>query len=384
MGRFSLRRSEDGRLKAAQIIGNASLGGVVSCILNYYRHADTSRWVFDFFTYAPSPLDAQLHEIDPAARVFSIPRLDTQFYRAVPALRVLLAEGGYAVAHSHMTTLSAFALFAAKRAGVPVRICHAHSTFDKNSDHAAVKALLRPFAAKNATMRLACGKLAAQNLYRNKADQAILLPNAIDLDRFSPADQAERDALRAQLGLQGTIFLFVGRFVYQKNLAFLLDAFARARISMPSTLLLVGDGQDKADLIRQARALAIENAVRFVPPCDPLPYYRAADVFVLPSRYEGMPVVAAEAQATGLPCLFSDAVTREADICGEAEFLPLNVARWADAMQKRRPRLQACTQKLRDAGYDISLQGHLLCDLYESALREKGFGIPSECDPSLV
>lgn len=172
--------SENGRLKAAQIIGNSSLGGVTESILNYYRHMDKSRWRFDFFIYKSFPkekntslqtdgnsgrresafhgksapgenpisekhektedhffpsLKERLNKTDPESRIFTIPRLDTRFYKAMPALRWLFCEGNYAVAHSHMTVLSAFALPPAKKAGIPVRICHAHSTFDKNSDH---------------------------------------------------------------------------------------------------------------------------------------------------------------------------------------------------------------------------------------------------------
>ena len=112
MGRF-LFPPQGGRLRAAQIVGNAKLGGVVSSILNYYSHVDRARWRFDFFTYGPSALDEKLKELDPESRVLTIPRLDTQFYKAVPALTKLLREGEYAVAHSHMTTLSVFALRAA-------------------------------------------------------------------------------------------------------------------------------------------------------------------------------------------------------------------------------------------------------------------------------
>ena len=96
MGRFLLPRGND-RLRAAQIVGNAKLGGVVSSILNYYSHIDRTRWRFDFFTYGPSSLDEKLKELDSEARVIYIPRLDTQFYKAVPCLARELKKGGYAV-----------------------------------------------------------------------------------------------------------------------------------------------------------------------------------------------------------------------------------------------------------------------------------------------
>ena len=420
--------SENGRLKAAQIIGNSSLGGVTESILNYYRHMDKSRWRFDFFIYESFPkekntalqadsnsgrtgsvfhgksapaenpisekhektggepfpsLKERLNRIDPESRIYTIPRLDTHFYKAMPALKRLFCEGNYAVAHSHMTVLSAFALPPAKKAGIPVRICHAHSTFDKNSDHFLIKAALRPFAAKDANLLLACGKLAAQSLFRNRADDAILLPNAIDLEKFKPFPAARRAALREKLNLCGYTFLFVGRFAPQKNLSFLLDAFARLCEIIRSSernssnlipqnkmplLVLVGDGVMRPKLEKQAETLKIANQVLFVPPCDPLPWYQAADVFVLPSLYEGLPVVAAEAQAANLPCLFSDRIDRSADICRFAEFLPLDAELWAKRMLLPRERRSGGIRKLREGGYDIRLQAQKLQEIYDAAL----------------
>lgn len=370
MGRFLLPRGND-RLKAAQIVGNAKLGGVVSSILNYYSHIDRTRWRFDFFTYGPSALDEKLKELDSEARVVYIPRLDTQFYKAVPHLAKELKNGGYAVAHSHMTTLSVFALRAAKKAGIPVRICHAHSTFDRQSDHYLVKSVLRPFAAKDATLLAACGELAAQNLYGKRANEAVILKNAIDLEKFTPASLQEREKLRAEFCLHGRILLFVGRFEYQKNLLFLLDAFALAAKRSPNLqLVLMGDGSQKQALLDRANELNLGTRIRFFAPGDPLSLYRAADAFVLPSRYEGMPVVAAEAQATGLPCLFSDRVSREADIAGGSLFLPLDEEEWAKQMEMPRERRTGNTEKLREAGYDIRLQAQQLTALYERELNK--------------
>lgn len=360
-----MRPPESGRIPVAQIIGNASLGGVAACILNYYSHMDRERYRFDFFTYGPSPFDDKLRGIDPSAQIFYIPSLDKTFYKAVPALKKQLAAGGYAIAHSHMTTLSAFALRAAKGAGIPVRICHAHNTFDRQSDHWIVKSILRPFAAKDATHLMACGKAAAENLFRGRAKDACILPNAIDLAHFSP-DAGKKEAL----GLSGRVLLFVGRFANQKNLFFLLDAFAGALKREAMTLVLVGGGEQERALRGRAEALDIAHSVRFVPPCDPAPYYAAADVFCLPSLYEGFPVVGVEAQSAGLPCLFSDKVTREADLCGDNAFLPLDAEIWAEEMLRPRKKAEDTAPALREKGFDIRTEAERLADFYGAALRE--------------
>lgn len=356
--------NKGGRIPAAQIIGNSALGGVAACILNYYSHMDREAFRFDFFTYGPSPFDEKLRAIDPDARIFTIPALDREFYRAVPALKKLLAEGGYPIVHSHMTTLSAFALHAAKGAGAPVRICHAHSTFDRQSDHWIIKSMLRPFAAKDATHLMACGQAAAENLFRARAKEAYILPNAIDLQHFSPDAGS-----KSELGLSGRVLLFVGRFANQKNLFFLLEAFAKARQRENLTLLLVGGGPQEEELKRCAARLCPTGAVRFVPPCDPAPYYAAADVFCLPSLYEGFPVVGVEAQAAGLPCLFSDKVTREADLCGGNAFLPLDAEVWAREMCLPRKKNRDGARVLREKHFDIREEAERLADFYRRALQ---------------
>lgn len=422
MGRFVLRRTESGRVKIAQVLGDASLGGVRSCILNYMRFAPKERFCFDFFVYEGSggadlicegsgaPADGkspqnggangnagkggclqgsggaetaagripgdfaeEVRAIDPEAKVFSFPRIDRHPLAAMRALRRAFRDGGYAAVHAHMTTLSALVLPAAKAAGVPVRICHAHSSFDRQSDHCFAKAALRPFAAIFATHRMACGKLAAESLYRKKADEAFILPNAVDLSRFAcaaPAILPQDFAPAAALPRAERMLLFAGRFVPQKNLFFLLDAFAAALPLRPMALALLGDGPQKEALRAHAKMRGIEKSVLFLPPQAPAPWYAAADALVLPSLYEGMPVVAAEAQAAGIACLFSDKVTREADICGGAKFLPLDTEIWAQAMAGGLPPKADNAAKLAAAHYDIRTEAARLTDFYAAALAE--------------
>lgn len=365
---------KDNRRKIIHIIGNARIGGVAAFLLNYFGNIDREKYRFDFVTYGESEFDEKAHAIDPSSRIFYITPLDKNPIKAMRELKRIFRSDDYCAVHSHMTTLSAFALPPAARAKIPVRICHAHSTFDKNSDHYLVKKLLRPFAAAKATARMACGKKAAENLYGKTAEQAFILPNAITAERFYCTDE-EHLAARKALGAEGKIVLFVGRFVYQKNLFFLLNAFSVAAKKEKMTLVLVGDGADKEALFAQAQKLGILDCVRFVPPCDPAIWYKAANVFALPSRYEGMPVVAVEAQAAGLFCIFSDAVTREADIGGNSVFLPARTESdellWSEEFLKDAPRLSDAKSAVENAGFDIAKQAHLLTDFYERELMKR-------------
>lgn len=352
----------DGKLKIAQVVGNAALGGVSSCVFNYYKHIDRSRVVFDFYTYGESPFDEKIRALDPDARIFTVPSL-TRFYKSVPALTRFFREQNYDAVHSHMTTLSAFVLHAAKKAGVPVRICHSHSAANRYADHKFVKDVLKRFAAKDATHLMACGGDAAKYLFGKDWRKAFIMKNAVELDAFS--DVPEKSEAKAALGLSGTVLGFMGRFAYQKNLYFLLDAFSLAAKEDPSlTLVLVGDGDERENLVRYAEEKC-GGRVRFFPPTKtPALFYAAMDAFLLPSRYEGLPVVAIEAQAAGVPCLFSDLITRECSFAPQNAFLPLSTKKWAEAMQKIPDKCVKEVDILRAEGYDIRTAAERLAQTY--------------------
>ncbi len=357
---------QQNRIRVLQIIGDARLGGVSSCVMNYFKHADLSRFAFDFVTYSPSPFDGQVRATDGDAKIYHISPFQKNFLKGVSDLEKILKNNEYQIVHSHLGTLSAFTLPAAENAGVPVRICHAHSAFNKNSEHYMVKSFLRPMAADSATHLMACSKHAAQNTFLKRASEAVILPDAIDVNRFCSSEE-QYIASREKLGLHGKAVLFAGRFAKQKNIPFLLDAFADAA-GEDMTLVLVGGGEGESELRSRAEKLGIAEKVLFIPPADPAEWYKASDVFCLPSRYEGLGMVAVEAQAAGLKCILSENVPKEADVGGDCVFLPLKKELWAAEMQKSCPHFYGGEQKVRDAGYDILREAHRLTDFYESAL----------------
>ncbi len=354
-----------------QVVGNARIGGVAAFILNYYKRVDLERFCFDFVTYAPSSFDGEVKAVDPHAKVYYISPFQRNFIKGIAQLEKICRRGAYDVVHSHLTTLSAFSLSAAQSAGVPVRICHAHSAFNKNSEHYLIKSFLRPFAADSATHLMACSVHAAESIFGRRAKEATILPNAIDLDRFASSEGQYREA-RRQLGISGRAVLFVGRFEFQKNIPLLLQAFKKAAADDGElNLLLVGDGTCRREIEEFIAAEDLGGRVRIVPPCDPAPYYRAADLFCLPSRYEGLGMAAVEAQAAGLCCLLSTAVPKEADVTGRCAFLPDDPDMWAEELKKPRGHFYDCRKQIAAAHYDISLEAGRLTEFYEEALHER-------------
>lgn len=137
-------------------------------------------------------------------------------------------------------------------------------------------------------------------------DRIVSIPNAVDPELFRPADSAARERLRRALGLRpGRAVLFAGRIVRRKGVADLLQAWPEVIAKHPdATLYLIGAGKDLDAMRAQADRLGIAGAVEFRGVVENVAdYLRAADLFVLPSHFEGMPNALLEAMACGLPAV---------------------------------------------------------------------------------
>lgn len=363
-------------IRVAQIVGKMIGGGVEAVVMNYYRHIDRSRVQFDFLVDADSTLVPRDEIESLGGRVFEIPP-----YQHVVAyqreLQRLFKQEGWKIVHSHINSLSIFPLRAAKKAGVPVRIAHSHSTSGKG-EYAknALKAVLKTQANRYPTHRFACSSYAGEWLFGKDTDFDVIY-NAIDLEHFS-FDAEARAQVRVDLGLDGDQFVIghVGRFTAQKNHGFLIDVFEQvAKRRDDAVLLLIGSGEDEDFIRAKVAERGLTDSVKFLGQRDDVDrLYSAFDVFVLPSLYEGLCVVGVEAQAAGLPCLFSDAITREVDMSGENEFLTIDdLAPWVVGLCNL-PTNGSASRELanpsRFTNYDINAQALLLTEKYEKLYKD--------------
>lgn len=360
-------------IRVAQVLGEMNTGGVESIILGYYRAIDRTQIQFDFFVDEASQLPFRAEMEAMGARIFMLPSLHKpQAY--VPALRALLQENDYPIVHANANTLNVFPLYAAWLAKVPVRINHSHSTASLGEGaRSLAKYVLRPSARTFATDFFACGHLAGQWLFGTKAmhqKKVHIAHNAIDLGEYA-YDANMRHAVREALSLgDGPVIGHVGRFCYPKNHDFLLRMFAAlAPRLQDARLMLIGDGETMPAARALAKTLRIEDRVLFLGARDDIPRLLSAmDLFAMPSRYEGLPVVGVEAQAAGLPCLFSTRITPEVGLTADVRFLPLRAPEaWAQAaleLLTPRPARTACLDLLAAQGYDIHQEVEALSEQY--------------------
>lgn len=317
-------------IRIAQIVGKWLGGGVETVVMNCYRHVDKEKIQFDFICDEDST-NIPYEEIEKlGGKIVIIPSYSKAF-NYHKELKKVLKDGNYKIVHSHISTMSVFSLFAAKCAGVPVRIAHSHSTTNKKEKKKnLMKQVLRPFSKVFATDYMCCSELAGRWLFGNKEydkGNVYLLNNAIDLDKFK-YNESLRKKKRKELGIKDGALVIghIGRFVAQKNHDFLIDIFNEIhKKNNNSVLLLAGQGPLMEAVKNKVKELNLDDSVKFLGQRnDANELYQAFDVFLLPSLYEGLPVVGVEAQAAGLLCYLSDDMTKETKVLDITKFMSLN------------------------------------------------------------
>lgn len=357
-------------IRVAQMMTDMNYGGVEMVVMNYYRHIDRTKVQFDFFALEGSAVP-QREEIERlGGRVYIVPKY-THLSAYEKEIIRLFRQNQYKIVHSHMNTLSVFSLWGAKKAGIPNRIAHNHSTAGKGETKKnIIKYALRPFAKIYPTKLCACSQYAGEWLYGKNAEFQVF-NNAIDLSRYS-YDPQKAAAARKELGLEDKLVVgHIGRFCYQKNHDFLIDIFNEIhKQRQEAVLLLIGEGELEQDIRNKVKKLGLTDSVRFMgKQKDTSEFYQAMDCFVLPSRYEGLGVVAIEAQACSVPVICSTAVPKDAKITSSVKFIGLDESssNWADSVLdviktqvKRNER-----EEVRKAGYDIEVEAKKLLKFYE-------------------
>lgn len=349
-------------------------GGIESFLYNVLTHMDRTGLAIDLvadrlcpsvFTEPLEALGVRFVELSG-----SLKRIGENRRR----FRALLRERQYDAVHVNaFQGLSLAMLKLAKKAGVAVRIAHSHNTALRPSVIRPLKLLLHRTAVCRygayATDRWACSGAASAFLFGSDV-ACRMIPNGIDTGLFQ-FDPAVRDAVREELGLQDRFVIGnVGRLCSQKNQSFLLEVFQRICVDRPdSTLLLVGEGADRTALQQKAERLQVGDRVIFYGTSSNVERLLwAMDVFCFPSCFEGLGIVAVEAQTAGLPVLCSSPVPDEAFVTPLARKLPLSAdpAVWAEtlcAMADGSDRMGTAAD-VKAAGFDIEDVAKLVEDAY--------------------
>lgn len=309
-------------VRILNVVGRMDRGGVETWLMNVLRFVDRSRFAIDFLVHSTKPgaYDDEIHEAGGAVLLLPHPTPGFSYRRR---LKALLANRRYDVVHSHVHHFSGVVLRAAEHLGIAVRLAHSHS----DTRIAAAEASMfrrvylttsRHLIRRHATMGLAASAEAAAALFGwspTGRHPWRILHYGIDLEPFRRL--GTDDALRQEFGFarEDVVVGHVGNLHDAKNHSFTLRVFADfARRESNSRLLLVGEGPLADQLKREAQALGIDRRVVFAGSRADVPSLLTSviDIFLFPSRWEGLPVAVIEAQAAGLPILLSDRISEEA------------------------------------------------------------------------
>lgn len=356
-------------IRIAQVMGKWVGGGVEAVVMNYYRNIDKTKVQFDFI-FDDDSNDIPYDEIkELGGKVILIPPYQ-KVIKYHKELKRVLKEGNYKIVHSHINVLSVFSLYAAKKANIPVRIAHSHSTTNKSEKKKnLLKQVLRPFSKIFATHYFACTEHAGVWMFGEKED-IYILNNAIDLEQFKYSKKS-RNEIRKEFNINEDTLVIghIGRFVNVKNHDFILDLFKNLQDKEPnSVLLLVGQGQLMDKIKEKTKELNLEDKVIFAGQRNDInKFYQAFDVFLFPSLYEGFGMVLIEAQTSGLYSIASKFVPSIAKATENVEFLDLNdpLDKWTNIiLDNRNNKRKNYIEQIKRHGYDITTEAKKLEDKY--------------------
>jgi glycosyltransferase involved in cell wall biosynthesis len=300
------------------------VGGIETWLMHVLRHIDRERFQIDFLLNSVAPRQAdEIRALGSSILSGSNPRRPAAYARNFR--RILRQHGPYDIVHSHPYPYSGYILRLARQSGVPIRIAHCHGGFSRVEERVSslrrvyLKAM-KSWVAQNATLGLAASHEAATALFGSfwEADPRWrILYCGINLDPFRVAVRPA--SVRTELGIptDALVVGHVGRFGKEKNHSFLVDVAVQIAVREPNMrLLLVGDGPLRPAIERQIAQAGIADKVIFAGVRTDVPRLMlgAMDVFVLPSHFEGLPLVGIEAQAAGLVSILSDAITKEVGV----------------------------------------------------------------------
>lgn len=345
------------------IVSAMNTGGAETFLMKMYRSLDREKYQMDFCVNS----DENFYEKEIASlggKIYKIPAKSQNIVKWHKELKRVVRENGYQyVIRVCEHSLAVLDLLVAREGGAKQLVMRSSNTGSGSKMSTVVHRCFCFLPQIVPTVKLAPSTEAAEYTFGQgcvERGEVFLLHNAIDTNVYC-FDEIGRERLRKELGLEDKFVVgHIGRFNHQKNHDFLIDVFQEIHdVNSQARLVLVGKGELEEAVRQKVCALGLEEYVTFTGVRQDIPQLLSAfDVFLFPSLYEGMPNTVIEAQATGLPCVISDTITREADITGLVSYLALgNPEQWSgillDCTIRGGAERRDITAKIREAGYDI-------------------------------
>lgn len=370
------------KIRVLHILDELNTGGAEQIVYTYFLNIDKNKYQWDFVVMnIPDKPEGRLESKvkERGAVVYKVTKKKESLRKNINEIDKIIRHGRYDIVHSHLYEVSAFYLFSAWKYKVPVRIAHSHAAGERRGWRADLLRLcLKPLLYCVTNGKAACGKKAAISLWGHCSGVKII-NNAINVDDFK-YNEYFRSELRKELLISEstTVIGTVGRMCYQKNSEFIIDIFYEyKKLNVNSKLLFIGEGENEESVKKRVEKYNLNSDVIFFGRRNDVnKLMNIMDCFLLPSRYEGLPIVAIEAQCNGLSCFVSDSVTSEICLSNNVNMISISksASYWAenifDFLKQNIFNRELGEKIVIDAGYEIQSQTRLLLNYYESLLNK--------------
>lgn len=349
----------DKTIRILHVVQRMEAGGTQALLMNLYRNIDRSKIQFDFLVEYP---EKQFYD-DEIKRMggkiyYTTVRKDYNIFKFKRELKEILKNNSYKIMHVHVSSIGNFCFKIAKTFNIKVRIAHAHNNGSVHDIKYLPRLFLRKLFSINATDFFACSNEAGEYFFKGKKYK--VLKNAIDSSKFI-YNKIQDDTIKKELNLEEKFIVgHIGRLHQQKNHIFLLKIFKEIKNKKENAkLLLVGTGPLESEIKNKVKELSLEKDVLFLGNRNDVnKIYQSMDVFIFPSLFEGLGIVAIEAQASGTPVLCSDQVSSEVEISAICKKMSLdkNAKDWAEeaiSLSKSKNVKKNMQNAIIDAGFDI-------------------------------
>lgn len=368
-------------IKVAYILGKLHSGGKKNLVMEYYRHMDTSKVRIDFICDSDSNSIPEEEILALGGKVYRVIPYE-HIFQNMREMREIFQKERYDVVHAWDSMMNLFPLVEAKKAGIKVRISESLSMANRHEKKTFIKYALRPFSKVAANYYMACGVDCGVFQFGRSAyekGKIAIFKTVIDTEA-NAYDSDLRNITRQKFGWEDKhVYGFIGRYMPQKNPVFIVEIFNEIqKIDPKAHLVLIGFGGLEQVMMDKVAEFGVTDKVQNLGRREDIKqFYNAFDCFLLPSLYEGLPVVGLESQSCGLPIFFSTEITPEAKACEMAHYISLKTPtkEWAKeivaAVEKNIPVRKSYAKEVALAGFDSKSEALRLQEYYMNAIEEQ-------------
>lgn len=321
------------------IVGGMNAGGAETFLMKVYRGLDKTNYQMDFAVAVDGVYDDEIKSM--GGRIYHITPKSKGALKNFFSIKNLVKKHQYKyVMRVSQHSLSSLELLAAKIGGAKVCAFRSSnsSTIGGKID-AMMHKLFMPLVKIVTDVKIAPSTEAAEFMFGKRCiekQNVMLLHNGLDTELYR-FNEENRSKVRKELDIEGKFVIgHVGRFSHQKNHEFLIEIFAEIKKKRnDAVLLLAGKGELEEKIRNKAKQMGLDDSVIFLGVRSDVPILLSAmDAFVFPSYFEGMPNTVIEAQTSGLFCLISDSITKEAMVTERVSMMSLNqsASQWANVL----------------------------------------------------